>query len=278
MNSLLKFISRFHGFILFLLLEGVAISLLFYNSYYQQTQIFAGTQWLQSNFYQLQNEVFSLLSLRGENDFLARENARLRNLLDHYQNVDSTRRRINVSDQNGLLFSYIPAKIVNGSINRQNNFITLDIGIWDNVTPEMGVVSNKGVVGIIVNTSGHYSTVVSLLSREFRTSARLKRTGHLGTLSWDGVNYREVVLSEVPQHVNIMVGDTVETSANSLAFPEGILIGRVISFKTKRGSFHEVRVRLELDFNNLRYVNVVKSLHYGERMALEEATLNKIMR
>ncbi|MGL4363762.1 MAG: rod shape-determining protein MreC [Bacteroidales bacterium] len=275
MNSLLKFISRFHGFILFLLLQGVAISLLFYNSYYQKTQIFAATQWLQANFYYFQNEVLSLLSLRVENEYLAQENAKLRNMLDYYQEADSLR-RIKVNEKNGKLFSYVPAKIVNATTNRQHNLITLDVGIWDNITSEMGVIADKGVVGIVVNTSGHYSTVVSLLNREFRTSARLKRTGHLGTLSWDGIDYREVVLSEIPQHVNIMVGDTVETSANSLAFPEGILIGKVLSFKTKRGSFHEVRVGLNIDFNNLRYVNVVKSLHYAERVALEELTTGKV--
>jgi rod shape-determining protein MreC len=239
------------------------------SSYYQQTQLFGAVQTVQSYCYNVVEEITAYVSLKKENDKLASENARLRNMLDHYQNVDTMRSFVRLDPRNGKLYTYTPAKVVNSTTNKQHNYLTLNVGEWQNVTPEMGVVTDDGVVGVIMNTSANYATVVSLLNREFRITAKLKRTGYFGTLMWDGLNYREVVLKEVPQHVNIVVGDTVETSGYSAMFPEGILIGEVVSFETKKGNFHEVRVRLKVDFKKLRYVNAVKFANYAEQKELE---------
>lgn len=269
MSNLLKLLLRFHGFILFLLLESIAFVLLSHNSYYQQTQLFGAVQSVQNHYYEALSEITSYISLKDNNEVLARENARLRNMLDHYQSVDTMRTTVRVDPRNGKLYTYTPAKVVNSTTNKQNNFLVLNVGEWQHITPEMGVVTDNGVVGVIINTSAHYATVMSLLNREFKISARLRRTGYLGTLMWDGVNYREAILTEVPQHVKIVVGDTVETSGFSAMFPEGILIGKVTSYETKKGNFHEVRVRLEVDFKKLRYVDVVRFANYTEQKELE---------
>jgi len=269
MGNLLKLLLRFHGFILFLLLESIALVLLSHSSYYQQTQLYGAVQAVQAYFYDVGNEVTAYVSLKDENEKLASENARLRNMLDHYQNVDTMHSFVRLDPRNGKLYSYTPAKVVNSTTNRQNNYLVLNVGKWQNITPETGVVTDNGVVGMVLNTSAHYATVVSLLNRELKISARLRRTGYFGTLMWDGLSYREAILTEVPQHVSVAVGDTVETSGYSAMFPEGILIGKVVSFETKKGNFHEIRVLLEVDFKKLRYVNVVKFANYAEQKELE---------
>ncbi|MDR2938200.1 MAG: rod shape-determining protein MreC [Prevotellaceae bacterium] len=265
MGNLLRLLLRYHGFILFFLLESVAFVLLSHNSYYQQTQLFGAVQVVQSAYYSALDEVTAYVSLKEENEVLSHENARLRNMLDHFQSVDTAHSVVRVNPRSGKLYSYIPAKVVNSTTNKQNNYLVLNVGEWQNVTPEMGVVTNNGVVGVVISTSARYATVMSLLNREFKISARLKRTGYLGTLEWDGISYREAVLTEVPQHVNITVGDTVETSGYSAMFPEGILIGTVVSYETKKGNFHEVRVRLEVDFKKLRHVNAVQFVNFAEQ-------------
>ncbi|MDR1023864.1 MAG: rod shape-determining protein MreC [Prevotellaceae bacterium] len=270
MGNLIRFILRFHGFILFLILESIAMLLLSYNSYYQQTQMFGGLQVVQNSYYKVVKNAISYLTLRDDNETLLRENAKLRNLLDHYQSHDHSGSAVQVSSGAGYLFSYMPAKVVNSTTNRQNNYLVLNAGEWQNVFPEMGVVADNGVVGIILNTSAHYATVMSLLNSDFKISARIKRTGYLGTLMWDGLSYREAILSEVPQHVRVEVGDTVETSGYSAIFPEGILIGTITSYETRKGNFHEIRVKLEVDFKKLRYVNVVNFTHSEELKRLEQ--------
>ncbi len=270
MGNLLKFLIRYHGFILFLLLESIAFVLLSHNSYYQRTQMYSAVQKAQGHYYNMLGKATGYISLRGTNDALARENAKLRNMLEQYQNLDTMRSSTHLDQRTGKLYSYIPAKVVNSTTNKQNNYLVLNVGEWHNITPEMGVVTDNGVIGVVINTSAHYATVMSLLNRDFKISARLKRTGYLGTLMWDGVSYREAILAEVPQHAEIVVGDTIETSGYSAMFPEGIVIGTVVSYKTKKGNFHEVRVRLETDFKKLRYVNVVKFVDYTERKELEK--------
>lgn len=251
------------------------MSLLFYNTYYQQTQMFGALQALQSYSYTIAGNVTDYLALKDDNKTLLLENAKLRNMLDYYQSHDATKSVVPESSGAGKLFSYIPAKVVNSTTNRQNNYLVLNVGEWHSIFPEMGVVTDNGVVGIVVNTSAHYATVMSLLNRSFKISARIKRTEYLGTLMWDGLDYREAILSEIPQHVAIRLGDTVETSGYSAIFPEGILIGTIASYEIRKGNFHEIRVKLEADFKKLRYVNVIRFTHAAELRRLEQQLLTQ---
>ncbi|MDR1225649.1 MAG: rod shape-determining protein MreC [Prevotellaceae bacterium] len=269
MNNLLKFILRFHDFILFLILEGAAFALIANSTYYQQTQLYSALQITQNYFFELLSDMAEYTSLRGDNAALARENARLRNQLDYYVNHDTAKTVTRVDPRNGKLYTYIPAKVANLPTNKQNNFLILNVGEWDGIRSEMGVISDNSIVGIVINTSAHYSTVMSLLNRDFKISARLKRTGYLGSLIWDGHNYQEALLTEVPQHVKIAVGDTVETSGYSAMFPEGIQIGQVLSYETKKGNFYNIRIKLDIDFKRLRHVKVVRFTYQAEQRSLE---------
>ncbi|MDR0565677.1 MAG: rod shape-determining protein MreC [Prevotellaceae bacterium] len=269
MGNLLKFILRFHEFIIFFLLESIAVTLLLHNTYYQQTQVYGVVQEVQSYCFKLARQCTDYLSLNAYNEALLSENAKLRNLLDRYGSIDTAHSARQLNAREGTLFTYMPAKVVSGTTNKQHNYLVLDIGRWDNIVSDMGVVTDNGVVGIVVNTSPHYAIVMSLLNRDFKISARIRQNGYLGTLMWDGLSYREAILSEVPQHVSIAVGDTVETSGYSAMFPEGIFIGTVASHEIKKGNFHEIRVKLEVDFKKLRYVNITRFSRYSELREVE---------
>lgn len=264
MGNLLKFILRFHEFIIFFMLESIAVTLFLRNSYYQQTQMYAAMQGVQSYCFKLTGNLTDYFSLRDDNEALLSENAKLRNLIDRYRSIDTAKSTTWTSANEGKLFTYMPAKVVSGATNRQYNYLVLDISRWDNIVSDMGVVTDNGVVGIVVSTSAHYAIVMSLLNRDFKISARIRQNGYLGSLTWDGLDYREAILSEVPQHVHIAVGDTVETSGYSAMFPEGIFIGTVVSYEVKKGNFHEIRVKLEVDFKKLRYVNITRFSRYWE--------------
>jgi rod shape-determining protein MreC len=270
MGNLLKFILRFREFIIFFILESVAITLLLRNSYYQQTQIYGAMQEVQNYCFKLTSSLTDYFSLKADNEALLSENAKLRNLIDHYRSVDTAHSTTRINATEGKLFTYMPARVVSGSTNRQHNYLVLDVGRWENIVPDMGVVTDNGVVGVVVNTSAHYAIVMSLLNRDFKISARIKPNGYLGSLMWDGLNYREAIMAEVPQHVHVHVGDSVETSGYSAMFPEGIFIGTVVSHEVKKGSFHEIRVKLEVDFKKLRYVNITKFSRYEELRAAEK--------
>jgi len=137
------------------------------------------------------------------------------------------------------------------------------------------VVSAQGIVGIVAGVSEHYCTVISLLNVDLKISAKLKRSNHFGSLYWDGKYYRDVTLSDIPQHVVVNVGDTVVTSGFSSIFPTGIDLGTIKSIESKGVNFHSITVRLFNDFKQLNTVWVVAHKHDDERDVLENAVNSK---
>ena len=57
----------------------------------------------------------------------------------------------------------------------------------------MAVISADGAVGIIVASKELLSGNV-VVNIDMRMSARIKSNGYFGSLSWDGVNYLELLL------------------------------------------------------------------------------------
>jgi rod shape-determining protein MreC len=133
----------------------------------------------------------------------------------------------------------------------------------------MAVTSGMNVAGVIVGCSDNFSVAISLLNIDFRLSARIKSNGYFGSLSWDGRNYRYALLNEIPQHINVNKGDTVETTGYSAIFPEGILIGTVSDFKKSGSDFYKITIELFTDFKKLHYVNVIGNMKRTEQLELE---------
>jgi rod shape-determining protein MreC len=267
MNNLLKKLYYFRAAILFLTLEGVAFVLIFNHNYYPQTQMYGAMQRFQNYFYATSEQLTEYFALKKENDYLAAENAMLRSQLFIYKIADTINRR---PIANARYVCY-PAKIVNSTINKQYNYITLDIGENNGIRKDMGVMSNGNVVGVVTNVSAHYATVMPILNRRLKISARHKRSGNIGSLVWDGVYYRSAILTEVPQHAALSQGDSIVTSGYSALFPEGIFIGTIIDYHVQKGTYYEIQVRLAVDFNTLRYVDVLDNKMQLEQQMLEEA-------
>jgi len=134
----------------------------------------------------------------------------------------------------------------------------------------MGVISSKGVVGIIKNVSDHFSSVMSVLHEKNKLSAKIKKSGYYGSLVWEGNNYREAELKDIPNHVKLAIGDTIVTSGYSSIFPENILIGTVKEFDLPKGNnFYNIKIEFTEDYKNLSHVYIVRSLLKEEKEKLE---------
>jgi rod shape-determining protein MreC len=143
------------------------------------------------------------------------------------------------------------------------------------VKPEMGVITSQGVVGIIKNVSAHYCTVMSMLHKDMRISAKFKNNNYFGSLAWEGTDPTVAVLKDIAKHVVFKTGDTVVTTSYSAVFPENILIGTVASADIKPGeNFYNIKIKLSTNFSNLTYVYVVDNVLKSEQRKLEEATVN----
>jgi rod shape-determining protein MreC len=167
-------------------------------------------------------------------------------------------------------YIYTTGEIINNSINKQKNFFTLSKGKKQGVNIDMAVASPDGVAGIIVGSSDNYSIGMSLLNIDFRLSSRMKSNGYFGSLTWDGRDYRYAILNEIPQHVTVNVGDTVETTSFSAIFPEGIMVGTVSDFEKTGSDFYKIKVSLATDFKKLNYVSIIGNLKKTEQQDLEK--------
>jgi len=269
MQNLLRFFLRYHFTILFLLIEALAILLLLQNNNYQNTRFVGFTRNLKGSFYEKTMKVEQYLNLREKNKQLVRENEYLRNYVASNLDNQPDTFMIQTDTVYDQQYYYLAARVINNSVNKMHNYITLDKGKEEGVKPEMGVISSEGVVGVVRGVSDHFSTVISLLNNELRVSAKLMNSGYYGPLNWAGRDYRYVKLMDIPLHAEINKGDSVITSGYSAIFPEGILLGYVQDFEEKGGRFYEVDVELSTDFKKLGHVFVVKNQMREEQDSLE---------
>ncbi len=267
-------IVRYHFFLLFLLLEVLSIFLVVQKNTFHHGQFIGVTRSIQGFFYERFGNWGTYLSLRQVNDELHKENTLLRNRLDELQKRQGSSSAPGNDSIPGRLFSYIPAVVINNSTNKQFNIITIDKGRNHGIEPEMAVISPRGVVGIVSGVSGNYSTVLPVINRNFRLSAKIRRNGYFGSLSWPGSDYREAILEEIPFHVDILPRDTIVTSGYSAIFPEGIPVGTVKDFEVVEGNFYTINVELFTDFKNLTHVYVIRNLLREEQLELERISGN----
>jgi rod shape-determining protein MreC len=213
----------------------------------------------------------SYLNLREVNNALAAENIALKNSIERLVRTENSLFLLVSDSVFKQQYTHTPAKVIDNSINKQKNFFTVNKGRGQGVAVDMAVISGEGVAGVIVNCSESYSLAMSLLNLDFRLSVRLKSNGYYGSLSWDGIHYREAILSEIPQHVPVIVGDTIETTGYSAIFPEGIMVGTVRDFERMGGDFYKITITLSTDFKKIQFVDIVGNMKKTEQLELQNS-------
>jgi len=273
MRSLINFLLRIHFLILFILIEVFSLFLLVNRNNFHKAKFINSTRQFAGNFYTKTTNLKQYLYLNEENQRLVEENNRLLNIIEStYKSDEIFFRSINDTIFNQR-YKYTPARIINNSINKKHNFITLNKGSLQGLRPEMAVVSDGNIVGVVKGVSNNYSTVISLLDLDLRISSKVKKNGYFGSLNWNGEDYKSAILNEIPLHADIQIGDTIITSGFSSIFPEGIRIGFISDFEEKSGSFYKIEVQLSTDFKRLDNVNVIGNLLQTEILEIENQTI-----
>lgn len=216
------------------------------------------------------DEFKDYLSLKEVNDNLARENAQLRNQLKSSKYADTvSKHRVNDTIYKQQ-YEYIQAEVINNSINKRNNYLTINRGSSNGIAKGMGVINNAGVVGKVVFVDAHMAVIQSLLHKDSRFSAMLANNKEIGYLEWgDNMDPHKALLVDVSNNAQPKIGEAVVTSDLSL-FPAGIPLGKVSALKTKGGGFFlNMEVTLAVDFSKLQYVYVVNNRFAKEQAGLE---------
>lgn len=269
MKSLLKFISRRLFSIFFILLESFCIYLIYQNNTYSSTVIFNYSNELAGKWYEKKAAVYQYFFLKEENEKLLLFNTNLLNKSYYAYSVFSQKEYLKKDTAIHQEYSFVDAQVINSTFNQQKNYITLNIGKNRGIERDMAVITSNGIVGSVKDVSEHYSTVITLLHKDFLVNGMLK-DGSCGPLSWDGKSRFFVQMNDVPLHAKIKKGDTVYTSHFSHIFPMWLPVGVVESFERKqKNPFYTVQVRIFTDFNSIQHVYVVKHIYKKELDSLE---------
>lgn len=264
MSELFKFFVRYSSWFLFVIYLVAGLVMLFSRNPFQHHVYLSSANVVASSVYKATNNVTSYFSLRDINEDLQRrnsdlelENYRLKSVIRDYKEklyadtmtVDSALSR----------YHFLIAHVINNSINHSHNYITIEKGRLDGVEPEMGVIDQNGIVGIVNVVSDHTARLISVLNPYLRLSCKVKGEEQVGSLVWDGRDPGEAILEELPKHARFVKGDTVVTSGYSSVFPEGVPVGTIISgSRDREDNFYTLRIKLFTDFSTLSTVRVIR--------------------
>lgn len=274
MRNLIDFITRYNHWFVFVILEVVSFVLLFKFNSYQGSVLFSSANVVAGKVYEADATIKNFFSLTKINQQLNVRNLYLeqtvRKLSEqvHAETGDSSwlfRTQAEVLKE----YKLIPAKVITNSIDKRDNFITIDKGRLDGVKPDMGVACGTGIVGVVYMVSDHYSIVIPVLNSKSNISVTIRKRGYYGYLRWTGGASDLAYVDDIPRHAHFRLGDLIETSGYSAMFPPGIIAGQILHvYNSPDGLSYRVQVRLTTDFGNLRDVCVIDNSAMKERIDL----------
>ena len=279
MRNLLNFLLKYNHWFLFILLEVISFVLLFRFNHYQHSVYFSSANAVAGKVYEVSGGITSYFHLKSVNEDLL---DRIMELEQQNHNLEDALGR-HLSDSTELNsirnlpntdYQVFKARVINNSLNLVDNYITLNRGSKDGIRPEMGVVDGNGVVGIVYDTSSHYSRVISVLNSKSSISCKIVGSEYFGYLKWEYGDSRYAYLKDLPRHAEFNLGDTVVTSGYSTVFPEGIMIGTVDDMADSNdGLSYVLKVKLATDFGKVSEVRVIARTGQHEQKELEQKSL-----
>ena len=269
MQQIFNFIFKNSNRILFLLLISISLALTIQSHSFHRSKIISSANFLSGGVYEKVNNLNEYLNLKTQNEELAIENAKLKSLLFNAKDTASARKLDSLKGVKPE--DIIVSKVIHNSYKVYENYLTLNSGELDGVKPDMGVINDKGIVGIIENTSPKYATVISILNKRTQINAKIKKSDHFGSLNWNGKSTGFVQLTDLPRLALIKIGDTIVTGGQSVIFPENINIGTIAKiYRDTQTNFYTLDIKLFNDMTNLGHVYIIKSKDRDEVLNLEK--------
>lgn len=274
MRNLLEFLAKYNHWFLFVILEVISLTLLFRFNSYQGSVFFSSANAVTGKVYEWDAAVKTFFNLTKINQQLNTRNLYLeqtvRKLSEQIKSNTGDSTRLQRAQMEILKdYKLIPAKVITNSIDKRDNFITLDKGSADGVRKDMGVACGNGVVGVVYMVSEHYSVVIPVLNSKSNISVTIKKRGYYGYLHRTGGAAELAYVDDIPRHAHFRLGDLVETSGYSSIFPPGIIVGQILHvYNSHDGLSYRIQVRLTTDFGNIRDVCIIDNSAMEERINL----------
>lgn len=268
MQQIVSFLFNYRYQFLFFFLLFVSLFLTIQNNEYHRYKAISSANFLSGFVYEKQDNITSYFHLKEDNNLLIEENRKLKELLF---NKKDTVLDTKIFFAEALNYKVYSARIINNTFNKPNNYLTLNKGSEEEIQPDMGVINEKGVIGVIDKTTKKYATIRSILNTKTRINAKLKGQDHFGTIVWNAENVGFVQLIEMPRLASINKGDTIVTGSQSILFPENIPIGKIDrAYQDTITNYYTIDVRLFNDMTSLGNVSVIDNRKKKEMLQIEK--------
>ena len=269
MQRILNALLQFRNPILYFLLLGLAISFTYNRSPFHEYNIEKYGFFFSSKLYAASDGISQYFKLRIVNQQLLEENERLK--VDELISAEIPLYPDALKKPKRFPFKVKKAHVLKNSFQNQRNYLTIDIGSIDDVKPEMGVISNSGIVGVVHSVTDHYANVISILHQDLKINVRATKSPAFGSLVWSGKKPQEFRVEDVVSNANIKIGDTLITGGMSSYFPLGIPIGKITRLDKIEGSgYYSIDAELFEDLSQIYYVYVLENIDFQELQSLQK--------
>ncbi len=165
----------------------------------------------------------------------------------------------------------LPAELVGSDVSPYFHSVLLDRGRSDGVRSGMPVISESGLVGLVVATSSQASKTLLLLDRLIAIDGTVQRSRARGIVRGRGDD--PPLFEFVARGGDIEPGDLLITSGLDGVYPKGLLIGTVTDVEEPGARLlRTARLEPAVDFGRLEQAFVM--LRRGPTMELLYATGN----
>lgn len=277
MNSIFEFLYKHLHWIVFIVLEIICFVLLFSYNTLQGSVYLSTANDVTARLVKTKDRVTSYFGLAEKNNALVEQNANLQQRIFELETVLAQRQldslvQLEVAQKiQRAGYRVSSAQVIDKSINKVDNYLTIDKGTADGVSPDMGVMGVDGAIGIVYKCSEHYSLVMPLLNGNSRISCKVFESDYFGYLQWDGGDARYAMLHDLPRYSDVKMGDTIVTSGSSSFFPEGIMVGIVEeAYPSSEGLYVSLKIKLSTQFARLEHAFIISKMDSDELAALDE--------
>lgn len=282
MRNLLAFLAKYDHWFVFILLEVICFVLLFRFNNFQGSVYFSSANAVAGKVYEYNSSVTTFFNMSQSNKKLSERNLileqQVRALTQYIATHHGDSLAMEQCQKQALAgFKLIPAKVIQSTINREDNLITIDKGKADGIHEDMGVACGTGVVGVVYMASDHYSIVLPVINVNSNISVMIRKRGYFGFLHWKGTPSDIAYVDDVPRHARFALGDYVVTNGYSSIFPPGIMVGKILHvFNSSDGLSYRVQLRLSTDFGKLRHVCVIDNSALKDKALLLKAAQDSL--
>lgn len=256
MYKLIQFLKRMAVPMAFILIELLAIGYYASSTSFTRARLLSVSNRVTGAVNGMFSDIGDYFSLRAENEMLSERVVELENQLSEWvENPEM----VHIATEEIAPYFFAEARVVKNSVFAQHNFFTVNKGLRDDVEGNMAVLTPEGyVAGYVIDCSENYSVCMSVANRDFTMGGKGRHNDFMGSISWNGTDYRTVALEKIPHYANFSKGDTI-VSTVSYRFPPDRIIGFVEEFSPSEDKMNSnLRVRLAADLSQLDRVLLVK--------------------